>query len=257
MNVLEAIRGRSSIRAFLDQPVPRATIEAILECARFAPSGVNSQPWQVVVLTGEAKRRLSEALAHARASGVRENPDYAYYPGNWFEPYKSRRKACGLALYSAVGIGIAESANAPSLARGPRLDPIAESANAPSLARGPRLDPIADPEKRMQQWLRNYHFFGAPVGLLFFTDRRLATGSFMDTAMFVQNVMLAARGFGLATCPQASLAEYPDIVRSMLNIPPERALVCGMSLGYADASAPVNQYRLEREPVSAFTTWLE
>jgi nitroreductase len=221
MNVLEAIRGRSSIRAYLDKPVARETIETILECARFAPSGVNSQPWQVVVLTGAAKRRLSEALAHARASGVKENPDYAYYPANWFEPYKSRRKACGLALYSAAGIG------------------------------------LADTDKRMQQWLRNYHFFGAPVGLLFFTDRRLATGSFMDTAMFVQNVMLAARGYGLATCPQASLAEYPDIVRSMLDIPPERALVCGLSLGYADNSAPINQYRLEREPVSAFTTWLE
>jgi nitroreductase len=221
MNVLEAMRGRSSIRAFLDKPVPRETIEAILECARFAPSGVNSQPWQVVVLTGNAKQRLSEALANARASGVQESPDYAYYPKDWFEPYKSRRKSCGLALYSAVGIG------------------------------------IADTEKRMRQWLRNYHFFGAPAGLLFFTDRRLATGSFMDTAMFVQNVMLAARGYGLATCPQASLAEYPDIVRSLLGMSPERALVCGMSLGYADASAPVNRYRLEREPVSAFTTWLE
>jgi nitroreductase len=221
MNVLDAIRGRSSVRAFLDKPVPRETVEAILDCARFAPSGVNSQPWQVVVLTGKTKLQVSEALATARATGVRENPDYAYYPKDWFEPFKSRRKECGLALYASVGIG------------------------------------IADTEKRMQQWLRNYHFFGAPVGLLFFTDRRLSTGSFMDTAMFVQNVMLAARGHGLATCPQASIAEYPDIVRSIVNLASDRALVCGMSLGYADPSAPINQYRLPREPVSGFTTWLD
>lgn len=219
MDVLEAMRGRQSTRAFLDQPVARATIEAILEAARWAPSGVNTQPWQVVVVTGVTKQRLSEALLAARVRGEPERPDYDYYPTRWDEPYKSRRRASGLALYQALQIGKDDS------------------------------------DARLKAWNNNYRFFGAPAGLLFFVDRTLSRGSWVDMGMFIQNVMLAARDFGLATCPQASLAEYPDIVRGMLDVPDSRALICGMALGYADTNAPVNRYRTVREPVSAFAMW--
>ncbi len=219
METLAAIRQRASTRAFLDQPVERALIEALLEAARWAPSGVNTQPWQVAVLMGQTKEKLSLALAAARAEGTTENPDYSYYPAIWPEPYKSRRKACGLALYQSQGIT------------------------------------LEDTEKRQAAWLNNYHFFGAPVGLLFFVDKALATGSWVDMGMFIQNVMLAAVDRGLASCPQAAIAEYPDIVRAQLNIPAQRALVCGMSLGYADPSAAVNHYRTPREAVDAFTQW--
>lgn len=219
MNTLDAIRQRASTRAFLDKPVERALIETLLEAARWAPSGVNTQPWQVAVLTGRTKEQLSQALVAARAGGLPDHPDYAYYPPSWTEPYKSRRKACGLALYQSQGI---------------------------------TLD---DTEGRKAAWLDNYRFFGAPVGLLFFVDKALATGSWLDMGLFIQNVMLAAVDRGLATCPQASLAEYPDIVRGLLHIPAQRALVCGMSLGYADPSASVNQYRTTREPVSTFSQW--
>ena len=219
MDVLEAMRGRKSMRAYLDQPVTRATIESIFDAARWAPSGVNCQPWQVAVVTGTTKTRISEALLAARKARQPENPDYAYYPKDWQEPYKSRRKATGLALYQALNIG--------------------------------KDDAFA----RLKAWNGNYHFFGAPAGLLFFVDRALSQGAWVDMGMFIENVMLAARAHGLETCPQASLAEYPDIVRGILAIPATRALVCGMALGYADAGAPVNSYRTEREPVSAFTTW--
>jgi len=219
MDVLEAMRGRKSTRAYLDQPVTRATIESILDAARWAPSGVNCQPWQVAVVTGTIKTRISEALLAARKARQPENPDYAYYPKDWQEPYKSRRKATGLALSQALNIG--------------------------------KDDAFA----RLKAWNGNYHFFGAPAGLLFFVDRALSQGAWVDMGMFIENVMLAARAHGLETCPQASLAEYPDIVRGILAVPATRALVCGMALGYADAGAPVNSYRTEREPVSAFTTW--
>ena len=219
MDVLEAMRGRKSTRAYLDQPVTRATIESIFDAARWAPSGVNCQPWQVAVVTGTTKTRISEALLAARKARQPENPDYAYYPKDWQEPYKSRRKATGLALYQALNIG--------------------------------KDDAFA----RLKAWNGNYHFFGAPAGLLFFVDRALSQGAWVDMGMFIENVMLAARAHGLDTCPQASLAEYPDIVRGILAIPATRALVCGMALGYADAGAPVNSYRTEREPVNAFTTW--
>ena len=219
MDILEAMRGRKSTRAYLDKPVTRATVEAILDAARWAPSGVDSQPWKVAVVTGAIKARISEELLAARTAKQPENPDYAYYPSEWQEPYKSRRKATGLALYRALNIG--------------------------------KDDPLA----RLKAWNNNYRFFGAPVGLLFFVDRALAQGAWVDMGMFIENVMLAARGHGLDTCPQAALAEYPDIVRGILNFPNTHALVCGMALGYADHAHPVNNYRTERAPVSAFTTW--
>jgi nitroreductase len=109
----------------------------------------------------------------------------------------------------------------------------------------------------MVQWLKNYHGFGAPVELLVFVDAVLETGSWIDVGMFIQNVMLAARGHGLETCAQASMAEYPDIVREILDLPESLSLVCGIAVGYADLDHPVNNYRTAREPVDVFATWFE
>ena len=219
LTIQEAIHQRRSTRAFLDKPVARETIEAILETARWAPSGVNTQPWQVCVLQGETRRRLGEAIIAARDSGQKENPDYQYYPREWVSPYRDRRKACGLAMYQALEIG------------------------------------REDRDKQKAAWYRNYRFFDAPVGLLFLVDAQLEKGSWLDMGMFIQNVMLAAKGFGLDTCPQASLAEYPDIVRQQLDLPADLQVVCGMALGYADPDHPVNRYRLERLAVDEFSHW--
>lgn len=221
MDILEAMRGRRATRAFLDKPVARETVEEILEAARWAPSGVNIQPWQVAVVMGATKARLSEAMLAARTAGEPERPDYVYYPKQWAEPYKERRKVCGITMYKAMKIG------------------------------------KDDTEARIKTWNANYNSFGAPVALFFFVDRALAQGAWLDNGMFIENVMLAARAFGLDTCPQASLAEYPDLVRTILGIPETRALICGMALGFADTSAAVNSYRLERVAVNEFTQWYE
>lgn len=221
MDIIAAMKARKSTRAFLRQEVESEKIRRILDAARWAPSGVNTQPWHVAVVRGASKDRITEALLAARAEGKTESPDYQYYPPEWFEPYKSRRKATGLALYGALGIG------------------------------------REDTQARTEAWDNNYRFFGAPVGLLVFLDRRLGQGSWVDTGMFLQNIMLAAESEGLATCPQASLAEYPDTVRRLLGIEHHMALVCGLSLGYGDPTAAVNSYRTPREPVEAFTTWYE
>ncbi len=221
MEILDAIRDRHCVRAYLPKPVDAEIITEILDTARWAPSGVNIQPWQVAVVQGESKQRLGDALIAARKRGDEPNPDYPYYPECWQTPYSVRRQKCGLALYSALGIG------------------------------------RKDKEKRLAAWYRNYRFFDAPVGLLFFLDDSLQTGSWLDMGMFMQNIMLAARHFDLDTCPQASLAEYPDIVRDILDIPAEKRVICGMALGYADPDAAVNQYRLPREASSRFTRWYE
>jgi nitroreductase len=219
VDVSTAIKDRKSVRAYLDKSVSKETLQAILDTARWTPSGVNTQPWQVEVVSGESKQRITDAILALRGQGVGENPDYTYYPGEWREPYKSRRKGSGLALYGALGIG------------------------------------REDKEKMVEAKNNNYRFFGAPVGMFFFMDKDMGMGSWIDMGMFVQSVMLAARAHGLDSCPQASLAEYPDVVREQLGVAADKLLVCGLSLGYADPSAAVNQYRTEREPVDGFTHW--
>ena len=219
MEVTEAIRNRKSTRAFLPKPVDKKLIKDILECARWAPSGVNSQPWQVAVVFEETKNKLANALAKCRANGESARQDYDYYPTKIEEPYLSRKKVCGKALYTALNI---------------------------------QKDDI---KKRKEQWMKNYYSFDAPVVLYFFIDEILETGSWVDCGMFIQNVMLAARGFGLETCAQAALAEYPDVVRNILKINDTKKLICGMALGHANYQDTSYQYRTEREPVETFTSW--
>lgn len=221
MDVVDSIKERRSVRAFLDKEVPKSIIIDILNVARFAPSGVNTQPWHVAHLGPITREKITQDIIHLRENAVPENPDYQYYPKEWVEPYKSRRKACGAALYGALNIG------------------------------------FNDKEKRQEQWHKNYYFFYAPVALIFYLEAKLCKGSWMDMGMFIQNVMLAARSHGLETCPQAALAEYPDVIREHLNLPQTMHIVCGMALGYADWSNPVNQYRTQREPVESFTTFYE
>ena len=220
-SVDDAITSRQSVRVFLDEPVGQEQVHHLLDVARYAPSGTNTQPWKVYVIAGTTKTALSdEILAHYWSNGESNNRDYDYYPTDWFEPYLARRRACGWGMYGSLGItrGMKDEMNA--------------------------------------QRAQNYTFFGAPVGLLFSIDRRLNIGSWMDLGMFLQNIMVAARGQGLHTCAQASFANYPEIVRKHVPIPEQEMVVCGMALGYRDASAPVNVWRTQRDPVDSFTQWI-
>lgn len=217
MKVEEALKIRKSVRAFTDKAVTEEQVRQILNAARCAPSGVNTQPWQVAVLSGEAKQQLQTRIELAFRGGEKSSMEYQYYPSEWREPYTSRRKECGLLLYSAVGIA------------------------------------KEDKQRRLDQWAANYRAFDAPVMLLFLMDADMETGSYMDYGMFIQSVMLTASSMGLATCPQAALAEYPDIVRKQLGYDDSVTLVCGMSLGYEDVAAAVNSYRTPRLEVDSFT----
>jgi len=219
MEILEAIRGRASYRAFLDRPVSRETIHSILDAARWAPSGGNTQPWQVAVVAGEVMQTISDRMVEAHRAGEESRADYQYYATSAPKIYRNRRVACGKALYGALGI-----------------------------ERG-------DKERRDGQWEKNYRGFGAPVELYIFIDEALATGSWLDSGMFIQNILLAARAFGLETCPQAAMSEYPDIVRDVLQLPESKKLICGIAVGWPDREAPENNYRTEREEVDDFTNW--
>jgi len=221
MKLFEILRQRKAVRAYLDKPVEKEKIHAILDAARHAPSGVNTQPWQVAVVTGNTKQTLQTKIETSFRAGDKGKADYEYYPTQWIEPYKSRRKDCGLLMYQTLKID------------------------------------RADKQRQMDQWAANYRAFDAPVMLLFFMDDRMETGSYMDYGMFLQSAMLAAVELGLATCPQASLADYPEIIKSELGYTDNRVLLCGMALGYEDKNAPVNSYRTSREDVASFTEYFD
>lgn len=217
MNITDAILLRKSTRAFLDREVEKEKLIRILETARHSPSGANTQPWQVAVVSGITKEKLQSRMLEAFYTGAFTKKDYHYYPEKWVPPYKGRRTSCGMQLYTALEIE------------------------------------RHDKERRKEQWAANYRAFDAPVMLLFFIDSVLATGSYMDYGMFLQTLMLTAVEEGLATCPQAALAEYPDIVRGILGYPETALLLCGIAIGYEDKEAPVNTYRTPRENIDVFT----
>lgn len=218
----EAIVSRRSVRAFLPDMVDDDTIRAILTVAARAPSGTNMQPWKVYVTKGETKQRISDAILN---SGIRAEKadwdEYRYYPTQFFEPYLTRRRANGFGLYGALGIGRREV------------------------------------DKMRAQHDRNFVFFDAPVGMIFTIDRRLNQGSWIDYGMFLQNIMVAARGRGLHTCPQAAFAPYHRQIRPVLNIPDEEIVVCGMALGHEDTSKPENAFRTDRVPLEEWVTFSE
>lgn len=218
MDVDEAITSRRSVRAFLPDPVPRQTIEHILEVAARAPSGTNMQPWWVQVVGGEVKDAITADTMKLFDAGEGDNV-YKYYPAKFPEPYLSRRRKVGWDMYATIGIERGEN------------------------------------DKMHHQHGLNYRFFEAPVGLFFFIDKVMEIGSWLDYGMFLQNVMTAARGQGLHTCPQAAWPRYHQAVRKHLEISDDMVLVAGMSLGYEDTSAPINRLRTEREPLEGFATF--
>ncbi|WP_375685345.1 nitroreductase [Bartonella sp. TT110JLCBS] len=221
MSVFQSILSRKSIRAFTDQPVRLETIKEILKLAARAPSGTNIQPWQVIVLTGSVLQKVGQELSQLVLSGVKGEREYSYYPRQWREPYISRRRKVGLDLYQSLGIQ------------------------------------KGDEEKILHQKARNFLFFDAPVGLLFTMDHDMEMGSWLDLGMFMQTIMLAARGFGLDTCPQAAFADYHKQIRTLLSIPSDRHIICGMALGYRDMSAPENNFETERESLEKFVRFIE
>ena len=219
MHVDDAIQSRKSVRRFLPTPVDETVVRHILDVSARAPSGNNVQPWRVYVLAGEQRSRLCHDIVAAAADPDRHQPEYAYYPTDWFEPYLERRRRCGFGLYATLGIA--------------------------------RDDMAA----RQQQMLRNYTFFDAPVGMLVTLDRRLNTGSFMDVGMFIQNILVAARAQGLHTCAQAAFAWFHKIARAHLPMTDNEMLLCGIALGHEDTGAPENAFITERAAVDEYSSF--
>jgi len=223
-----AITSRMSVRAFTQQPVSRSDLEDILQVASRAASGTNTQPWHVYVLQGKSRDTLVEKVCAAH-DAIRAKPElaanyveeYDYYPTQWISPFIDRRRENGWSLYGLLGIG------------------------------------KGDKDKMHTQHQRNYRFFDAPVGMMFTIDRVMGRGSLVDYGMFLQNIMVAARGHGLDTCPQAAWNGFAKIILPHIGAGADEMLVCGLALGYADATDVVNTFHTPRVGVQDFTHWLD
>ncbi|RQR34263.1 nitroreductase [Burkholderia sp. Bp9142] len=215
-----AIATRRSVRAYLPTPVPDATVTAILDVARYAATGVNIQPWKVQVVTGAARDRVCNAIRKVDADPSLADmhaDEWNYYPNEWVSPYIDRRRTLGWTLYGLLGI---------------------------------RKD---DKPRMREQHGRNYQFFDAPVGLFFTIDRVMQQGSLLDYGMFLQNIMIVARTYGLGTCPQAAFMKYHKIIEEELGLGSDEMFLIGMSMGYADESRVENALVSDRAPSSSFT----
>ena len=228
ISVESAITTRRSVRAFTDQSVDRAVIVKLLEVASRAPSGTNTQPWKVYVVENSVRNDLCQKVCAAYDS-VAVDPElakeyqagYHYYPEKWFSPYIDRRRENGWGLYGLLGI----------------------TKN--------------DKDKMHAQHRKNFEFFGAPVGLFFTIDKALGVGSMLDYGMFLENLMIAARGEGLDTCPQAAWNHYSKLILPCIDAKENEMLVCGMALGYADKEAIVNTFQTPRIAVEEFAIWVK
>lgn len=222
-----AIMSRFSARAFLPVPVPRDVVSEILRISARAPSGTNTQPWRVYVVEGAPRQQIERDVCTAH-DAVRADPalaaqyreEYDYYPEQWVSPYIDRRRENGWGLYGLLGI-----------------------------AKG-------DKDAMHRQHQRNFRFFDAPMGMFFTIDRVMGRGSLVDSGMFIQNVMVAARARGLHTCPQAAWNGFARIIQPIIGMADNEMMVCGMSIGYADESSTVNGFHTPRVAVEDFTRWV-
>lgn len=214
-SVSDALNTRFSCRAFLDKEVAPELLHEIIETAVRAPSGGNLQPWHVWAVSGQPLRDFAEDIfARASENPAGEGSEYHIYPPDITDPYAARRADIGERMYGVLGI------------------------------------PREDRRARIVQMLENYKFFGAPVGLFFAIDKQMQEGQWSDLGMIIQSIMLLAREKGLHTCPQEIWAMWAPSVKKFLSIPDDMTFFCGMSLGYADPDAAINQLQSPRAPLS-------
>lgn len=213
LSVSEAVAQRRSVRAFTDAPVDNALIQDVLLRAMRAPSGGNLQPWRLYVLNGDSMARFRALMERRTAeSPDGETPEYDVYPAALKEPYRSRRFGIGEAMYATLGIA--------------------------------RQDRAA----RLRWFQNNDRFFGAPAAVFCFTDRIMGPPQWSDLGMLLQTAMLLFEEAGLSTCPQEAWYRWPKTVAGFVQASPDMMLFCGLAIGHADPSAPVNTLRSERAP---------
>lgn len=211
MTVTDAVRHRRSIRAFLPTPVDEATLRAVLDTARWAPSGSNVQAWKVIAVAGEERDAVVRLALDAMGTpSMTSHDEFPIYPPNLWEPLRTRRFALAEDMYRALGI------------------------------------PREDKPARLRHVARNFELFGAPVGLFFVIDRRLAHGQWAHLGMLIQTVALLLEERGLGCCMQEAWAQFRPQLALRFGLPPEEMVYCGMAVGHPDRSHAVNGFPRDR-----------
>ncbi|MDD9964760.1 MAG: nitroreductase [Myxococcales bacterium] len=220
MDVSEALHARTSIRAYLPDPVSESQVRHILDEARWAPSGGNLQPWKVIAVAGAARQAVTDLASRVLAENpAGETEDRPVYPPNLWEPYRTRRYALGEDMYALLGI------------------------------------PREDKAGRLSRFAANFEFFGAPVGLFFALDGRMGINQWAHVGMLMQSIALVATEVGLATCMQESWSAVHRSLAKHFQLPEHDVIYCGMALGHADPNHPVNRLRSTRVEVDEFATF--
>ena len=214
----EIIKLRKSIRAYLDKPVSNGLIKNMLLKASQSPSGGNLQPWKIYIVNDNSMEDFLKFQKNWKGS---EEPPYPIYPEKLKEPYRTSRNQMGEEMYSLLGIE--------------------------------REDKLG----RMNQMLKNFNFFGAPVGLFCFVDKQMGLPQWSDLGMFLQTFMLLAVDSGLDTCAQESWSLKQNCVRTFLNISDDHILFCGMAIGYADKSSKINDLSTSRRPIGEWANFVK
>ncbi|NWF53050.1 MAG: nitroreductase [Nitrospirae bacterium] len=220
MDAIECIRTRMSIRKFKTEPVSSELLKKIIDIAKWSPSYKNTQPWEVVIISGKRKEELSRFLVELFEKDTKPCPDIPE-PESWPQAMekrinslmKKRSELTGLDMYS--------------------------------------------PEALRQAKIANFNFYGAPHGIFLFQDSSLTPWSIFDMGLFTQSLMLAAHAYGLGTVPQAFLTDYSKYIKEFLGIPKTKRLVIGISIGYPDLTSPVNQFRTDRVEVDEIVRFIE
>ena len=217
MDVTEAVYTRTSIRQFTHDPVSKEQLEELLKNASYAPSGGNVQPWRIYAVAGESMTRLREHLA---TQPPLDAPEYEIYPAGLTEPYRTNRFTIGEQMYATLGIA------------------------------------REDKEGRRRQFAHNNDFFGAPAAIFCYIDRQMGPPQWSDCGMFLQTFMLLATEQGLSTCAQEYWSVRHKAVSSFVGAPDNEMLFCGVAVGYADTTAPINSLRSERMPLNQWVTFV-
>lgn len=218
--VSEAVSSRRSVRGFLPTPVDPLVIRRVVEKASRAPSGGNLQPWHIDVVGGAKLDALKAIMAgRVMEAPAGEATDYDIYPRQLPSPYRDYRFELGEDMYASLGI--------------------------------PREDKAA----RLMWFARNFQFFGAPMALFCSVARTMGPPQWSDLGMYLQTLMLLLREEGLDSCPQECWAIYPETIGRFLDLPEDRMLFCGMSIGFADEADKANQFKAKRAPLAAFATF--
>jgi nitroreductase len=217
MELVEGIRTRRSIRAYRSTPIPKEILEKVLEVARWSPSYMNTQPWEVAVVSGKKKDELNKVLTKMAEADVAPNREWPR-PKSWPPELEKRTREFSAGRLKALGVE-------------------------------------GEEEQRKAMRSLRLNFNGAPCVMFLFMDRELTSWSVFDMGLFAQTLILAAHSLGLCSCLQAGILNYPHAIREFLGIPETKLLVLGILVGYPDLKAPINSYRTDRASLDDFVKW--